>query len=197
MLPIVGIVRTQHAETALQSALTIARAGLVPEITLTVPDAARIISRVREETDAVYAGTVLSSWDAKQCVEAGATALVAPNVDRSVIETAVELGVPAWPGAATPSELALAMEAGAAGVKLFPITMLGGADFVRMLKGPFPSVRLMATGGVELESVRAFLDAGCELVGVGGDLGVQGKGDPDKEVSALVDRLALAGLASD
>ena len=103
-------------------------------------------------------------------VSAGAEAIVAPALSAAVLERAAALGVPAIPGALTPTEVETAWQAGAALVKLFP-ARLGGPRYVRDLLAPLPDVPLLATGGVDATNARAFLDAGAVAVGVGSGLG--------------------------
>ncbi len=120
-------------------------------------------------------GTVLDPRDVELSVAAGATFLVAPNVDPAVCREADRLGVLHIPGALTPTEVALALQLGAPIVKLFPAARLGPA-YVRDLRGPFPHVRLLATGGVSAGNAAEFLDAGCVAVAAGGALT---GGDPE------------------
>jgi 2-dehydro-3-deoxyphosphogluconate aldolase/(4S)-4-hydroxy-2-oxoglutarate aldolase len=120
-------------------------------------------------------GTVLDPRDVEASVAAGATFLVAPNVDPAVCREADRVGVLHIPGALTPTEVALAMQLGAPIVKLFPASRLGPA-YVRDLHGPFPDVRLLATGGVHADNAAEFLAAGCVAVAAGGALT---GGDPE------------------
>jgi 2-dehydro-3-deoxyphosphogluconate aldolase/(4S)-4-hydroxy-2-oxoglutarate aldolase len=114
-------------------------------------------------------GTVLRPGDVETSVAAGATFLVAPNVDPAVCEEAGRVGVLHIPGALTPTEVALGMSLGAPIVKLFPAARLGPA-YVRDLRGPYPGVQLLATGGVTAANAPEFLAAGCVAVAAGGAL---------------------------
>ena len=114
-------------------------------------------------------GTVLHPRDVEASVAAGATFLVAPNVDAAVCEEAGRAGVLHVPGALTPTEVARAMSLGAPIVKLFPAARMG-PSYVRDLLGPFPDVRLLATGGVTAANAPEFLSAGCVAVAAGGAL---------------------------
>jgi 2-dehydro-3-deoxyphosphogluconate aldolase/(4S)-4-hydroxy-2-oxoglutarate aldolase len=120
-------------------------------------------------------GTVLDPRDVEASVAAGATFLVAPNVAPAVCREADRVGVLHIPGALTPTEVALAVQLGAPIVKLFPASRLGPA-YVRDLHGPFPDVRLLATGGVHADNAAEFLAAGCVAVAAGGALT---GGDPE------------------
>lgn len=128
-------------------------------------------------------GTVVHPRDVAASVAAGATFLVAPNVDPAVLDEAGRAGVLHIPGALTPTEVALAMSLGAPIVKLFPAARMGPA-YVRDLLGPFPDARLLATGGVTAANAPEYLAAGCVAVAAGGALT---GGDP-----AAARRLVLA-----
>ena len=124
---------------------------------------------------AVGAGTVLSIDAARRAIDAGATFIVMPHLDAEIVAWAAMFDVPAFPGCATPTEILAAWRAGAAAVKAFPASSLG-PGFVRELRGPFPDIPLLPTGGVTLETAPAFIGAGAIGVGMGGWL--IGDGDP-------------------
>jgi 2-dehydro-3-deoxyphosphogluconate aldolase/(4S)-4-hydroxy-2-oxoglutarate aldolase len=115
---------------------------------------------------AIGAGTVLSTAAAQRALAGGATFLVAPHLDAAVVAWAAERGVPMLPGAATPTEVLAAWQAGAAAVKVFPASVLGPA-FLRELRGPFPDIPLQPTGGITVESAGDFIRAGAIAVGLG------------------------------
>lgn len=117
----------------------------------------------------VGAGTIRTREALGGAAEAGAGFIVAPTLDPDIVEAAVGLGLPVIPGGYSPTEIALAWDLGATFVKLFPASSLGPAH-VRELRGPFPDIELIATGGVDAASTRAFLEAGCVAVGVGSAL---------------------------
>jgi 2-dehydro-3-deoxyphosphogluconate aldolase/(4S)-4-hydroxy-2-oxoglutarate aldolase len=117
----------------------------------------------------VGAGTIRSTTEARAFGEAGASFLVSPGVMPEVVRVAVELGIPAVPGALSPTEIATALGAGATAVKLFPAS-LGGPGYLRALRGPFPDVRFVPTGGIEPTDVRSWLDAGATCIGLGSAL---------------------------
>src|SRR5439155_6667975 len=112
------------------------------------------------------AGTVLDEASAEEAIRAGATFLVMPHLDDHLVRWAVERGVPAFPGAFSPTEILSAWRAGASAVKLFPASAVGPA-FVREFRGPFPEIPLIPTGGVTLESAEAFVTAGATALGLG------------------------------
>ena len=139
---------------------------------LAIEAAAGVASRLGLQ---IGAGTVLSIEAARRAIDAGATFLVMPHLDTTLVSWAAERGIPALPGCATPTEALAAWRAGAAAIKVFPASSLG-PSFVRELHGPFPSMSLVPTGGVTLDTVPAFIAAGAVAVGLGGWL--VGDGDP-------------------
>jgi len=154
----------------------LAQAGVrVVEITLDTQDALAAIERARARGDvSVLGGTVRRPEQVEEAVAAGAEAIVSPAHVQAVLERARELGVPAIPGALTPTEVEAAWAAGAAVVKLFPGSV-GGPSYVRELLAPLADVPLLVTGGVDSSNARAFLDAGAVAVGAGSALADPGE----------------------
>ncbi len=142
----------------------------VVEITMDTPDAADDLAAVSERLAGrgvlIGAGTVLTHDALVAARAAGADFGVAPVMDQSLLEAALGAGLPFVPGAMTPTEIATAWAAGATFVKLFPASVVG-PGFVRELRGPVPEVQLIPTGGVDVSSAAAFLDAGAAAVGIG------------------------------
>lgn len=142
----------------------------VLEVTLDSDGALDAIARLRDRGDvAVLAGTVRTAADAAAAIAAGAEACVGPVFVPAVLEQCHALGVPAIPGALTPSEIEAAWRAGAALVKVFPGS-LGGPRYVRELAAPLHDVPLIVTGGVDASNAAEFLAAGAVAVGVGSSL---------------------------
>jgi 2-dehydro-3-deoxyphosphogluconate aldolase/(4S)-4-hydroxy-2-oxoglutarate aldolase len=141
------------------------------EITLNDPvdSALRAIESVaRRSPDlAIGAGTVLSIDMADRAIDAGATFLVMPHTDPELVAWAASREIPSLPGAATPTEVLAGWRAGAAAVKVFPASVLGPA-FVRELRGPFPDIPLVPSGGVTAHNAADFIGTGAVAVGVGG-----------------------------
>jgi len=160
------------------------------ELTIDSPDAliriARLAKRQRGRM-AIGAGTVLTAEQAIAAAEAGATFIVSPNRDRTVIQAAVAAGMVALPGCQTPSEIVEAVAAGAQAVKLFPAEVLGPA-FLRALRGPLPGLRLVPTGGVTPALAAEYRAAGAWAVGVGSDL--VGRGDTGIDTAGIGQRAA-------
>ncbi len=145
------------------------------EVTFDAPSAAGDLEAVRVRLGSVAgdgvvgAGTVRTLEALDRATEAGAAFLVAPDLDPAIVDGGLARGVPVIPGAYSPTEIAQAWECGATFVKLFPASSLGPSH-VRELRGPFPDIELIATGGIDAASAHAFLDAGCVAVGVGSAL---------------------------
>jgi 2-dehydro-3-deoxyphosphogluconate aldolase/(4S)-4-hydroxy-2-oxoglutarate aldolase len=144
------------------------------ELTLNDPDDAALAAIVAAAEHvargaaplAIGAGTVLTVAAAQRALDAGASFLVSPHLDRELVGWAAERGVPMLPGAATPTEVLAAWRAGAAAVKVFPASALG-PSFLRELRGPFPDIPLQPTGGITLENAGDFIGAGAIAVGIG------------------------------
>jgi 2-dehydro-3-deoxyphosphogluconate aldolase / (4S)-4-hydroxy-2-oxoglutarate aldolase len=170
---IVPVIRANSPDEARFAAEAIQHAGIsIVEITMTVPGALDVISDlVRTSPELlVGAGTVLNPESARRCLHAGAQFLVSPGLKLKTVEFAVKKNVLMMAGALTPTEIMAASEAGADFVKIFPCANVGGASYIRALKGPFPDIPLVPTGGVNLENAAEFLRAGAAALGVGGEL---------------------------
>jgi 2-dehydro-3-deoxyphosphogluconate aldolase/(4S)-4-hydroxy-2-oxoglutarate aldolase len=164
--------------------------GLV-EVTADTPGALEAVRASAAAGMPVGVGTIRSVAEAHAFTEAGAAFLVSPGVHPDVIRMAVELGVPAVPGALSPTEIAAAVEAGASAVKLFPAT-LGGPDYLRALRGPFGDVAFVPTGGIGIEDVRSWLDAGAATVGIGSALVGTTPPRSERDLQDLTERVERA-----
>jgi len=171
---IIPVVRATSSEHALEAVEAIEAGGIpVVEITMTVPNAISTIREVRArsgERVLVGAGTVSNAEQARACLDAGAQFLVSPGLAVSVLELARTLGVLAIPGALTPTEVMAASEAGARAIKIFPCGSVGGPKYIKALRGPFPDLRFIPTGGVSPANATEFFAAGAFAVGMGSDL---------------------------
>ena len=161
-----AIVRTDNQETAAQAMEAAIRGGFrIVEFTLTVPGALELIAEFAKRPQLlVGAGTVMQPSEARDAVRAGATFVVSPVVDESVIAEARRLGVASMPGVHTPTEFWRAHQAGAPLQKLFPAPGTGPA-FVRSLLAPMPFLRIVPTNGVDASNVSAYFEAGILAVG--------------------------------
>ncbi len=156
LLPVIILPDADQAEPL---AAAIAAGGLHSlEVTLRTPSALDSIKRLAASSDLVVgAGTVLTPEQAERAVEAGARYVVCPGFSAAVVGRCRELGVPVFPGVATPTEIQMALEAGLTTVKFFPAEQLGGAPMVKALSAPFPGVRFVPTGGVTTANLAAYL----------------------------------------
>ena len=173
---IVGVVREDSAETGEAVAEAYARNGIrLVEITLTTPDAIELIGAMAEKYGphvALAAGTVRSTNDAALARRAGAEIIVSPHTDPRIIDYAAENDMLCIAGAATPTEIIRAWEAGCDVVKVYPAHHLGGPDYIRTIRGPIKDVPMLAGGPVPLDMIDAYLDAGCIAVNLGPSLAV-------------------------
>ena len=171
---IIPIIRAASADVVVPVADALLHAGLpVVEITLTVPNAIDAISAVAKRFAGkllVGAGTVTDAESARRAAEAGAEFIVTPCLVREVIEAARRADVAVLPGALTPTEVFEAFRAGGDMVKVFPAQSVGGAAYLRALRGPFPNIPLVPTGGVTLDNIADMFKAGAAAVGVGTEL---------------------------
>ena len=171
---LVPIVRAPSPEDGFQAAEAIVASGIgIAEITMTVPNAIHVLERLADRYgDKVLlgAGTILDTETCRAALLAGAQFIVTPALDTRVIEMARRYSKPCIPGALTPTEVLTAWQAGADWVKIFPCGPVGGPSYIKALKGPFPQIEFIPTGGVNLETTPEFIKAGAAAVAVGGEL---------------------------
>jgi 2-dehydro-3-deoxyphosphogluconate aldolase/(4S)-4-hydroxy-2-oxoglutarate aldolase len=171
---LVPIVRALSPEDALRAAEAIVAGDIgIAEITMTVPNAIHVMEKVADKFgDKVLlgAGTILDPETCRAAMLAGAEFIVTPALNVDVIELARRYSKPCMPGALTPTEVVTAWQAGADMVKIFPCGPVGGAKYIKALKGPFPQIDFVPTGGVNLETTPEFIKAGASALGVGGEL---------------------------
>ncbi len=173
-IALVPIVRVPNLQSAIAAVDALLEGGVdCVEITMTVEGAIHAIETVADrygDKILLGAGTVLDPETARSCMLAGANFLVTPSLNVRTIEMAHRYSRPIFPGGLTPTEILTAWEAGADAVKVFPCSAVGGAKYIKSLKGPFPQIELCPTGGVTLETIGEFLAAGSTAVGVGSEL---------------------------
>jgi 2-dehydro-3-deoxyphosphogluconate aldolase/(4S)-4-hydroxy-2-oxoglutarate aldolase len=189
---IIPIIRASSADAAVAVAEALLQAGLtVAEITLTVPNAIDAIGAVAKRFSGkllVGAGTVTDAETARRAMDAGAEFIVTPCLVPEVIDAAHRADVAVLPGALTPGEVFEAFRSGGDMVKVFPVQSVGGAAYLRALRGPFPDIPLVPTGGVTLETIAELFQAGAAAVGVGTEL-------ISKDAVARRDYAAIGALA--
>ncbi|WP_134699632.1 bifunctional 4-hydroxy-2-oxoglutarate aldolase/2-dehydro-3-deoxy-phosphogluconate aldolase [Ammoniphilus sp. YIM 78166] len=170
---VVAVIRKVPLESMEQVGLALVEGGVTAlEITVDHPDsfaAIQTLSRTLKGRAIVGAGTVLDSESARLAIQQGAEFVFSPSLHPDVIRTALRYGKIVVPGVMTPTEMIQAMELGADMVKVFPATGLG-VKYIKDVKGPFAHIPIIPTGGVNLENVASFIDAGVVAVGVGGNL---------------------------
>lgn len=170
---VVAVLRAPTGEMLADVAAALLAGGVeAVEVTFTVPGAHRVIEHVADRLgDKILlgAGTVLDPETARAALLAGAEYIVTPTVNVNVIELCRRYDKAVLPGALTPTEVLTAWEAGADIVKIFP-SDLTGPGYLKALRGPLPQVRVMPTGGVNLQTAANFLRAGACALGIGGSL---------------------------
>jgi 2-dehydro-3-deoxyphosphogluconate aldolase / (4S)-4-hydroxy-2-oxoglutarate aldolase len=199
---IIPVVRAASVEEA-TAAVAAVHAGGIPvvEITMTVPNAISVIRSVAQQLGndvLVGAGTVTSAEQAEQCIQAGAKFLVSPGLSVAVLAVARAHAMLAIPGALTPTELMMALDHGAKLVKIFPCGNVGGPKYLKSLRGPFPHVAMIPTGGVNAGNAAEFIAAGAFALGVGADLvdvAALRAGHPEK-ITQAAQELVQAVLAA-
>ncbi len=171
---IVPVVRASSAKDAARAVDAICAGGLpIAELTMTVPGAIDVIAQLRKTFGTkllLGAGTVLDTDTAQRCIDAGAEFVVSPGFDLGTVQLANRQKILVAPGALTPTEVIAAWRAGADFVKIFPCGTVGGANYIKALKGPLPQVPVIPTGGVNLKTAADFIRAGAAALGVGGEL---------------------------
>jgi len=171
---IVPVVRASSPREACIAAEAVCKGGIpIVEITMTVPGAIEVIRELAKSCGSevlIGAGTVLNVEDARRCIDAGAQFLVTPGFNRATVEFAARESKLIMAGALTPTEVIEAWTAGSDFVKVFPCGQVGGAKYIKALKGPLPQIPLVPTGGVNLSTAAEFIEAGAAALGIGGEL---------------------------
>jgi len=171
---IVPVIRSSSSKRVLRIVEALIKGGIpVAEVTMTVPRAIKTIEECANEFGTALtlgAGTVIDEATCTRAIEAGSQFIVTPTVRIEVVKTCKEKNTCVIGGALTPSEILAVWEAGADAVKVFPVKAMGGAAYLRMVSEPMPSVPLVPTGGVTLETLEEYFRAGAVFVGAGGDL---------------------------
>jgi 2-dehydro-3-deoxyphosphogluconate aldolase/(4S)-4-hydroxy-2-oxoglutarate aldolase len=188
---VIAVIRTDDPEIA----LTLARGFNATsvdaiEVTMTVPNALNVIEMlIAEGVTRLGGGTVRTIEQVQRLRSMGAAFGVAPNMDEAILKEAVRLGLPFTPGTLTPSEMVRAQQLGATSLKVFPISAVGGIEFVHSVLEPLPDLALVVSGGVQPSEVRSYIDAGCVGVCMGGALWTQ-------EIASTHDVSAVHSYAS-
>ena len=171
----VAVVRGDDADEAVKTVDAVIAGGVTGiELTFTVPHADKALDELSEkygdrEDVLIGAGTVLDPATARLAIIAGAKFIVSPSFNADVAKICNLYSIPYTPGCFTPTEIQTALEAGVDLVKVFPGSVAGPA-MVKALHGPFPQLAIMPTGGVSLDNLETWFDAGVTLVGAGSNL---------------------------
>jgi len=184
---IVAVVRAENSDQALKITEAVKAGGIQAiEITMTVPGAIDVIKRLTETYNnneiLIGAGSVLDAETALYCILAGAEYIVGPALNEEVIRLCNRYQKIVMPGAMSVTEVVKAMEAGADVVKIFPATLFG-PKIIKAIKGPLPQAPLLPTGGVDVDNVAEWINAGSFAVGVGSSLTMGAKRGDYKEVA--------------
>jgi 2-dehydro-3-deoxyphosphogluconate aldolase / (4S)-4-hydroxy-2-oxoglutarate aldolase len=172
-LGLLAVLRGPSPELTVQMVAALVAGGVLGiEITYTTPNAAEVVAELsRKFGDSLVLGmgTLTRPEQAAEAQAAGAQFLVSPHTEATLARAMVATGLPVIMGAFTPSEVMASYNLGSDVVKLFPGSV-GGPEYMKALKGPFPDIPLMPTGGVEKENVANWFAAGAVAVGAGSSL---------------------------
>jgi len=183
---IIPAIRVDSAEHALFAAEAVYQGGIpIVEISLTVPGATDVISRLVQQNPqlVVGAGSVWNAKMARTCLDAGAQFLTSDGLHLTVVEFAAKNAIVVFPGALTPTEVVTAWESGCDFVKVVPCAHIGGEGYMRSLHKMFPHIPLIAAGGVSQQTASQYILAGAAALGIGGELipaGAIQRSQPDR-----------------
>jgi len=196
---LVAVVRSKSADEALALSRAAAEGGIkFVEITFSVPGALDVIKELAARKDIhVGAGTVLVPQQAERAIGVGAEFIVSPSLELNLVGICHMANIACFPGAATPTEIIAAQRAHADLVKIFPADLAGGPYFIRQMRGPFPDVRFMVSGGVSLKNVAEYVRVGVTGICLGSAyletlLAENGKKHFVKEMQRFVNLVAKA-----
>ena len=165
---VLAVLRGDDAAGVVAAAEVLAGAGIgAIEVTWTVPDAERAVASLRDRLPdhLIGAGTLTTPREVAVAVGAGAQFVVSPGSPAALLDAMLGCGVPALPGVLTPGEVVAATVAGATAVKLFPAGTVGPA-YLAQLRGPFPMLDVVPTGGIDVQGVEDWLAQGALAVGL-------------------------------
>lgn len=170
---IIPAIRVSAPDDALFAADAVCVHGIpVVEVTMTVPGAIGVISELARNVShlIVGAGSIARVETARNCLDAGAKFLTSTGLNLDVVRFAVGKDIVVFPGALTPTEVMAAWDAGPDFVKIYPCTTMGGPQYIKSLKGPFPHIPLIAAGGVNQQTAAEYILAGAVALGIGSEL---------------------------
>ncbi len=179
---LIAVIRSDRSSVAREMALAVAAGGIrLMEITWNTDKVETLIPKLQQELPAcrIGTGTILNAEMAKRAIACGCSFFFTPHTEPQLIEIGQSANVPVISGAMTPTEIIRAWQAGASAVKVFPIKILGGVEYIKALAPVIPQIPLIPTGGVTLENAQLFLDAGAIAVGIASSLFQQSSDDLD------------------
>lgn len=168
---VIGVLRADTKEEAIEKGEALLKGGLrILEVTFTIPEAEKVIRHFRDNSDALIgAGTITNKQQAEMAIEARSQFMISPGFSVVVSEIASKYDIPYLPGVCTPTDIMQALEYGYKLLKLFPASAYG-ISYMKNLKGPFPHVQFIPTGGIDEQNMQSWLDAGAIAVGLGGSV---------------------------
>jgi 2-dehydro-3-deoxyphosphogluconate aldolase/(4S)-4-hydroxy-2-oxoglutarate aldolase len=171
--PVVAVLRARHADQYAPVISALAEGGVRSiELTLSTAGAFELLPGLAEEFGGdveIGVGTITTTAEAEQALDCGAQFLVTPVTDTAIVRAAVVRGIPVFPGGLTPTELLSGWRSGATAVKVFPASTVG-PGYISQLRGPFPEIQVIPSGGVAIEDAAAWIRAGAMAVSLGGPL---------------------------
>jgi 2-dehydro-3-deoxyphosphogluconate aldolase/(4S)-4-hydroxy-2-oxoglutarate aldolase len=189
---VVAVVRGKTPEEAISISEAAIEGGFrAIEVTYTTPAAEKVFEALRGSDGVIGAGTVLDSETARHAILNGAEFVVSPHFDKNIALICNRYSIPYLPGCMTITEIMTALEYGCDIVKLFPANRFD-PSFIGAVNGPLPQVRIMPTGGVNLDNVGAWLEAGAVAAGIGSDLNKAYKAGGKESVKALCEKYVEA-----
>jgi len=167
---VVAVIRGSNAEEAILLSKAAAEGGIrAIELTYTTPNVQNVFEELQHEDMLLGAGTVLDPETARHAILAGAKFVVSPHFNKDVARICNRYGIPYFPGCMTIREMVEALESGCDVLKLFPANGFE-PSFIKSVNGPLPQVKIMPTGGINLDNINDWLAAGAVAVGIGSDL---------------------------
>jgi 2-dehydro-3-deoxyphosphogluconate aldolase/(4S)-4-hydroxy-2-oxoglutarate aldolase len=169
---VIPVIRETDEEKLYSLGKSLAEGGLkVLEVTLMSDSALKVIKRLSADHELIIgAGTVLDQASAEKAMEAGAKFLVSPGLNEGAVVFARNNNIPFIPGVMTPTEIMQATSLGCEVIKIFPISVIEGVSYLKNLIGPFPKLKVMATGGIGLHDIHDYFEVGTFCVGAGSQL---------------------------
>ena len=187
---LISVIRYKDQEKIKKIVDSIVAGGInLIEITMTVQNAIDIIKKLaikyKDSNVIIGAGTVVESQIAQDAIDAGAMFIVSPVLNKDIIKICNEHNILVVPGIATPTEAYEALKSGAAVLKLFPSNAFD-PSIIKTYKGPFPNIKLMPTGGINLDNINEWIDNGAIAVGIGGELLKEFNGENFEDITNTV-----------